>query len=406
MLIAAAQHAVALTRDLIDGEITLHAMSLVYTSLLSLVPLLALAFSLLKALGLHNNLQPLLLQFFAPLGAQAPELARSVVGFVNNMQVGVLGSVGVALLLYTSISMIHKVETSFNFLWNIPAARSLPQRLGEYLAMMIIGPTAVFLALGLTNSAINSALAERLQGIEPFGLALALFGRLIPYWLMIAALTFVYVYVPNTRVRFRAAGIAGIVAGIAWQAASAVFASFVSRATNYNAVYSGFAIVIFVLIWLYVSWLIVLLGCRLSFYLQNPRQLLVHRKPLAGSREFEGIALEVVAIAGRRFLRAEPAPTRRDLQRELGVPDFYVERAVAALIANGILIQSGEGLFPACDLAALTIAELWRRVRGDWPQQFASGLLALKVQQLLQSLERREDGWEQRSVRDWLLQES
>jgi membrane protein len=205
-------------------------------------------------------------------------------------------------------------------------------------------------------------------------------------------------------VRFRAAGIAGSVAGVGWQAASVVFASFVARATNYNAIYSGFAIVIFVLIWVYVGWLIVLLGCRLAFYLQNPRQLLAHRKPLTGSRELEAMAIEVLAVVGRRFLHAQPAPTRRDVQRDLGLPDQMVERAVAILIANGILAESGDQnrLLPARDLETLTIAELWRKVRGDWPMVLESGPLAASVQQLLRGLEQRDDEWMRRNVRDWL----
>lgn len=405
-LLLAARHAAALAGDLAEGDLTLHATSLVYTSLLSLVPLLALAFSVLKALGLHNSLQPLLLQFFAPLGADAPLLASNIIGFVNNMRVGVLGSVGVVLLLYTAVSMIHKVETSFNVLWNIAGTRSLPQRFGEYLSMMILGPTVVIIALGLTSSMVNAAVAARLHLMSPVGLLLSLLGRATPYLLMIAALGFVYFYIPNTRVRFRAAGVAGVVAGITWQAASAVFATFVSRATNYNAIYSGFAIIIFVLIWLYVSWLIVLLGCRLAYYLQNPRQLQLRRGPLNGSRELEAVAIEIVAIIGLRFLKAQPAADRRELQCELGLPQPFIDRAVRALVVGGILAETGSDnrLLPARDLASVTLAEVWRQVRGDWPTPAGNAALASRIEALLRGLEKRDDAWEQRSLRDWLLE--
>ena len=105
-----------LVRDLLEGQLTMRAMSLVYTTLLSLVPMLALAFSVLKALGVHNQLEPLLAEALAPLGPRSVDITGSVIGFVENIQVGVLGSLGVALLFYTAISMIQKIENSFNFI--------------------------------------------------------------------------------------------------------------------------------------------------------------------------------------------------------------------------------------------------------------------------------------------------
>jgi membrane protein len=404
--VAIGQYALALVRDLAAGELSLRAMSLVYTSLLSVVPLLALAFSLLKALGVHNSLQPLLLNFFSPLGAEAPILANNIVGFVDNMKVGVLGSVGVGLLLYTAVSMIHKVETSCNFLWNITRTRSFSQRFGEYLSVMIVGPTLVFSALGLTTAVLNSAVATRLQAIEPFGFAVLAFGRLMPYLLMIGALTFVYAYIPNTRVSLRAAGTAGLVAGVGWQAASAVFASFVTRATNYNAIYSGFAIVIFVLIWLYVSWQIVLLGCRLAYYLQNPRQLQAHGElPPPASREAEWAGLMILAVVGRRFLRGEEPVTVPQLQRELGLPDTHLEHALDELMAAGVVAEAGaeRRLLPVHDLSTLTVAELWRHTRGAWPATARQLVATPNVEALIRGLESGDKDAASRSVRDWLL---
>jgi membrane protein len=403
---AAAQYALALVRDLFAGELSLRAMSLVYTSLLSVVPLLALAFSLLKALGVHNSLQPLLRNFFAPLGSEAPILANNVVGFVDNVKVGVLGSVGVGLLLYTAVSMIHKVETSCNFLWNITRMRSLSQRLGGYLSVMIIGPTLVFSALGLTTAVLNSSLATRLESVQPFGFALLAVGRLMPYLLMIGALTFLYAYIPNTRVSLRAAGIAGLVAGVGWQAASAAFASFVTRATNYNAIYSGFAIVIFVLIWLYVIWQIVLLGCRLAYYLQNPKQLQAQAElPPPASREAEWAGLMIVALVGRRFLRGEEPLTAVELQQELVLPGAHLDHALGELIAAGVLAESGpeRRLLPLHDLSTLTVAELWRHTRGAWPAVAQPSVTAPDVEVLIRGLESGDGEAANRSVRDWLL---
>ncbi|RKZ76850.1 MAG: hypothetical protein DRQ57_02255 [Gammaproteobacteria bacterium] len=108
----------AVLRDLTHGQLSLQAMSLVYTTLLSLVPLLAVSFSMLKGLGVHNQIEPLMLNFLAPLGEKGVEITARVIGFVENVNVGVLGSLGIVFLLYTVISLIYKIETVFNFTWH------------------------------------------------------------------------------------------------------------------------------------------------------------------------------------------------------------------------------------------------------------------------------------------------
>src|SRR6185503_20051537 len=111
---------------------------------------------------------PVLLQFLAPLGPQGADLARNIIAFVENIKVGVLGSVGVALLLYTVLSMIQKVEDAFTFIWRVALRRRLGQRLGEYLSLLLVGPFAIFLALGMTASVMGSGVVARLAAVEPF----------------------------------------------------------------------------------------------------------------------------------------------------------------------------------------------------------------------------------------------
>lgn len=401
---ALARYAWALTRDLAAGDIGLRAMSLVYTSLLSLVPFLALAFSLLKAFGVHNSLEPFLANFFAPLGDRAPELTSRVIGFVDNIKVGVLGSVGVGLLLYTAISLVHKVESSFNVLWEVPKTRGLPQRFSEYLSMLLIAPVLGFSALSLAAGVMNSRVVERLGAIAPIGFAVWLAAHLLPYAFMVAAFTFTYGFVPNARVRLRAALCGGLFAAVVWQGASAVFAAFVARAGNYNAIYSGFAIVIFVLIWLHVSWLILLLGCRLAFYVQSPHRL---RMPLAaavdaGSREHEALALALTLIVVQRFVAAAAALTPGELAAQLGVPLPRLRHALDTLMAAGTLALDASGaVLPARDPAGLPLAELWRQARGAYAEMPATALA--RGQACLQVLEQQAADKLSLNVRDWAL---
>lgn len=357
-------------RDLLEGQLTMRAMSLVYTTLLSIVPLLALAFSVLKALGAHNAIEPFLEEFLAPLGPQAVDLTQKLVGFIEKVQVGVLGSLGVALLFWSALSLIQKVESSFNFVWRVERARPLSQRLGDYFAVLMVGPVLMFAAVGITASIFNSSVVAELTTYEPFGYLIFVASKLVPYLLIIVVFTFLYSFVPNTRVRLRAALIGGVFAGALWQSGSLAFASFVAGATNYNAIYSSFAILIFLLIWIYLGWMILLLGCQLAFYVQHPEHLKPIKAPtLLSGRQIEYLTLMIMALAGQRFIDGRPGYTQEQLGHAIGAEPEHVRRAVEQLIFNDLLTESGPvrtQLIPAVDLDSITLAKLWTLARtGD-----------------------------------------
>ena len=263
----------ALARDLASGALRLRAMSLVYTTMLSIVPLLALSFSVLKGLGVHQTLKPLLFKFFEPLGDRGAEMTEQVIGFVDNVKGSVLGSVGLLFLIRIVYSMVQKVEDSFNYVWQVEKPRSMARRFSEYISVILIGPVVMVFALGMIASINNTALVEKLAAIEPFGTTLILAGKLAPYILIVLLFSFVYAFVPNTSVRIRAALVGGVIAGIFWAFTGALFASFIANSVSRAAIYSGFAIVLVALIWLYLSWLILLLGAQISFYVQRPEYL-------------------------------------------------------------------------------------------------------------------------------------
>ena len=254
------------TRDFISGHLTLRAMSLVYTTLLSLVPFIAISFSVLKGFGVQNQLEPMLLNFLAPLGEKNGEITDRIIGFVDNMKAGVLGSVGLVLLLYTSVSLLQKVERSFNYMWNVGESRPFIQRFSEYLSVILVGPVLLFTALGITASIASISLIQKLMQIQAISFIFESVTPFVPYALVIVAFTFIYMLIPNTKVYFQSALAGGLVAGILWQSAGWIFASFVVNSAKYTAIYSVFASLIFFMIWLYLSWLILLIGCSISFY--------------------------------------------------------------------------------------------------------------------------------------------
>ncbi len=356
-----------LVGDLMSGQLSLHAMSLVYTTLLSLVPLLALTFSVLKGFGVHNQLEPALVGMLEPLGEKGLEIARRILEFVENVRVGVLGSIGLALLLYTVISLLSKIEQAFNYIWQVARPRSLGQRFSEYLSVLLIGPVLIFAALGITATMMNNSLVHDLAAIEPFGTLIQFGAKLLPYVLVISAFTFFYVFMPNTRVRLSSALTGGLVAGVLWQTTGWVFGSIVVKSTNYTAIYSSFAILIIFMIWLFANWLILLFGASVAFYKQHPENLVPERLGFRLSNRLrEKVALLIMFRIGDAFYRKQAPPTLEQLARWLNIPSQVVQRVVAGLQRQHLLIETCNdrpGYAPGLDFERLPLVELLGEVR-------------------------------------------
>ena len=367
-LIHALQLIYAVLRDLAGGDLMLRATSLVYTTLLSLVPLLALSFSVLKAFGVHNQIRPTLLAMLEPLGAKGVEIANQIVGFVENMRVGVLGAVGLALLVYTVVSLLQKIESAFNHVWRVQRARRFGQRFSQYLSVLTVGPMLVFAALGVTATLFSNQVVQALADLEPLGSIVAGIGRLVPYLLVIGAFFFVYMFMPNTKVRWRPALAGAVVAGVLWQSVGWGFASFVAGSTKYTAIYAGFAIVILAMIWLYLNWLIVLVGATISFYWQHPEHLSTRvRDPQPSSRSKERIALQVLAAIGSHFQRNQPAWTLDALAQHLKVPQVALERIINVLLQGNFLAETDDDsprYLPARALDSVKVKEVLDAIRG------------------------------------------
>ncbi|RLA87134.1 MAG: ribonuclease BN [Deltaproteobacteria bacterium] len=390
-------------RDLLDGQLTLRAMSLVYTTLLAMVPLLAVSFSVLKGFGVHNQIEPLLLNFLKPMGERGVEVASRIIGFVDSVKAGVLGSIGFALLLYTVISLIQKIEQACNDTWHVTQSRPLAQKFSDYLSVILIGPVLVFTALGITASVMSTAVVQKMVAIKVFGSLMELATTLVPYLLVIAAFTFVYIFVPNTRVRFRSALTGGLVAGVLWETSGWAFASFVVKSAKYTAIYSGFAILIMFMIWVYLSWLIVLVGASVAYYHQHPESVTAYRRELRlSNRMQEKLALLVMFLVGNNYYDNLPALTLEEFAQSLNVPMEALEPVMEALEGYGLLTQTANEpptYLPARPLDTAGLKDVLDAVRGanemvDLKPQSESAELAVDqlVDHLDQAMERALQG--------------
>lgn len=402
----------ALLRAISAHGLDYRATSLAYTTLLSIVPGLALSFSLLKTFGVNNLLEPLLLQLLAPLGEKAPELTGTILGFVKRVDVGVLGFVGLVFLIYTIISMLEKIEAAFNHIWRVGEARSFARRAGDYLSVVLLGPVLIFSAIGLTASMPGAATVRRLVAQEPFGTLFFLGGKLLPFLLIIVAFAFVYIYIPNTRVPWRAALFGGTVGGLLWKLAGLLFARFVAGSASYHAIYSSLVIAILFMFWLNLSWLILLLGGQAAFYFQHPHYVRGHtRFAELSNRMKERLGLTLMVLVAERFVRGEPPWTLDELAERLSLPWETVKDALLVLKAANLVEETGRGdesFIPACDLAGLTLRDVLRGMRTGREDEALerSAVFALpEIAALADELERAaaESGAAGVSVREFVL---
>ena len=355
----------ALLRDMFQGQLMLRSMSLVYTTLLSIVPLIAFSFSVLKGFGIHNELEPLLFKLLEPLGDQGAEITQQVISLVDNVKGGVLGGVSLAFFIYTAVSMVQKVEESFNYVWYVAKRRNFARRFTEYMVVMLIGPVVIVVALGLIASLRSNTIVQFFLTSELFGPVFLATSKLTPYLLVTGVFTFVYMYMPNTRVRFRSALVGGVAGGTFWATISVIFATFVVAATRTQLIYSGFAVAITTLIWLYLNWLILLIGSQLAFYHQNPAFLRIgRREPRLSNAMRERLALNIMLLVGRAFRQGDTTISVHELARVLRIPSITLTPIITGLETDGLLTSTEEeDLLPGREMSRILLNDVLAVVR-------------------------------------------
>lgn len=371
-LVKALRFIYVIARDLALGQLSLRAMSLVYTTLLSLVPLLAFSFSVLKGLGVHNRMEPILYSAFDQLGPSGSELAERVMGFVENVRADVLGTIGLAILVYLIISLVQKIEAAFNFVWRVEKPRSLAKRFSNYLTVILIGPLLISAAIALTATVSSNAVVQQILSVEPFGTLMLVFTRLLPYLIVIGTFTFVYIFVPNTNVKLRSALVGGIAAGVAWQSVGWVFATFVVGTGKYVAIYSSFAVVLTSMIWLYLNWLILLVGALVAFYFQNPSFIEKKAGRLSLSSEVrEHLAMDIMYLVAKSFRERQPVWNVNALSDHYQIPADALSTLTHQLERRGLLMMTDEEVerfVPGTDLEQIGMETIRAAVRCTDPE--------------------------------------
>lgn len=330
------------SRDLIEGPLGLRAVSLVYTTLLSLVPVLAISFAILKAFNYDAQLEHAMVEFLAPLGERGTDVINKIMEFVRNVDIGVLSSVGFGFLLYTLISTIQKIEAAFNSIWRVRNDQSFARRLIDFLSVGLLGPLLIVTAISIMAGVVSGPLGGLID-VGPVRIFVEQISRLVPYIILIVGFSLMYFMIPSTRVKLIPALAGGAVAGVIWGATGWAFATFVVTSARYAAVYSAFASLILFMIWLYAAWLILLTGCSVSFYVQNLRYL----SPTRGIVQLtlpqrERMALQMLILIHNAFRKGEKPWTEEALGQRLRVPMGTVSDLAAILARRGFLTHALE----------------------------------------------------------------
>jgi membrane protein len=302
-----------------------------------------------------------------PLGDKGVEITDNVMALVHNVNGGVLGGVSLAFFIWTAVSMVQKVEASFNYVWYVAKPRSFARRFTEYMFVLLIGPVVIVIALGMITSLQNEEIVQYLLRNQIVGPVFVATSKLTPYLLVSGVFAFLYWYMPNTRVRIVPALLGGLAGGFMWGSMVAIFTTFVVTAARTQAVYASFAIAIVTLIWLYLNWIILLVGAQLAFYIQNPAYLRIgRREPRLSNSMRERLALNIMLLVARAHRHAEQRLNVQSLSSALEIPALTLAPIIAGLEDNDLLVSDEkEFLLPGREMARTRLRDILDVVRGQ-----------------------------------------
>lgn len=308
----------------------LHASALTYTTLLSLVPLLALMFAVLKGLGVQRRLEPLLLSRLSI----DPETTERILIYIDHTNVGTLGALGAAALLVSVISVLGNIEVSFNHIWRVRRGRTWWRQVTDYLSAVLITPVLLCAAVAITSSVQEQSVLRWILQAEYVGPAALWFLSLAPVVLNALALGILYAVIPNRRPHVASIAVAAVAAACAWQLVQLEYVSLQVGVAHYNAIYGAMAQLPVTLVWIYVSWAVVLAGAELAVVCEFGAQSAgATAAPHGGA-----VALHVLLRAAERFRTGGGPIAPALVARELRLDRTLVADVADSLQHRGLLV--------------------------------------------------------------------
>jgi membrane protein len=329
-------------RGYMENKVSLQASALTYYSLMSVVPLVAMAFGIAKGFGMETKLEDELAKNFS--GQQ--EVLKYITGFAQSMlertKGGIVAGVGVAVLLYSVMNVLSNIEKSFNNIWQVNKGRTFFRKFADYLAIMLTAPVFMILSSSATiyiATQINHIIAS-ISILGFFSPVVRVFINLIPYALMWIVFTIIYIVMPNTKVKFGPALMAGIIGGTIFQIVQWIYVKFQISVSSYNAIYGTFAALPLFMVWLQTAWLIVLFGAEYAYASQNFKKYEFEKESSQISQRYKKtLSILVTNFIVKKFASSEEPPDLDEISEKLQLPSRIVRTVINDLTDAGVISQ-------------------------------------------------------------------
>jgi len=351
-------------RTFLDDKVMTRAAALTYSTLFAIVPILALIFAVARGFGFENIVTGLLKNGIIGENESLNSVMQFIDGYMQYVSSGAFIGIGLLFLLFSVYSLADGIEANLNSIWHVKKSRRMGRKITDYFSLILLIPIGIICLCGM--SALASSVLSHMEGFQLLGgFAKFIIEDALPYVVAGLILTGFYIFMPNTKVRFKYAIIPGIIAGCLFQALQNLYFNGQFSLSSYNAIYGGFAALPLFLLWLNVSWAIILFGCELAYVSQNNDNFNYFKEPDKISRRHEDFySLMVMACICKRFNRHETALTRKELADELHIPLRYVVSSLDTLTDSGLLetvLQNDErepAYVPATDTGQLTVVKV------------------------------------------------
>jgi membrane protein len=357
-------------RSFDEDKCFLRASSLTFYTLLSIVPVMAMLFGIAKGFGFKKVLEKELNGILERIPGQE-EVFANVIQYAESLlettKGGVIAGVGLVILFWSVIKVLSHIESSLNDIWKIKASRSWGRKFSDYLAVMLISPILILVSSSATVF-ITTRITQLTNQISLLGMISPLIFlslKLIPYVLIWILFTVIYLLMPNTKVNLKAGIVAGIVAGTIFQITQWAYISFQVGTARYNAIYGSFAALPLFLMWVQISWWVVLFGAEFSFASQNVDTYEYESDSSKVSHAFKNlVTLQVAHLLIRNFSGCQPPLTDSQISKRLEMPIRLLHQILYDLVESGLFIETRTkddntfGYQPACDINKLTIKSI------------------------------------------------
>lgn len=387
---------IALTlRGFRNDQLLLRASALTYVTALAIIPILGVVIAILGVVGGDETIVNFAIE---QLTTVAPEVRETVRGYVASLDFSSFGRIGGAVVFGTSIFALRHLESTLNEIWGVARSRSWARRFSDYLAVMVVAPISIGVAVSLATTLQSEPMVARLLENPTFARVYGLGLSQVPLLVLFLGFTFLYWFFPNTKVQVRSAALGGLVAAVLFSASRAIYVDFQVGAATYQAVFGAMSAVPLILAWLYVCWAVVLLGAEVAFATQNlPYARREMRSGEATPAMREAIAVELAVEIVRNFRHQQAPPTAEELADRLDEPVRLVRQLVDSLeradLVRGVLSRDDEEIafVPARPIRELTMGAVLRAIRGEWKSE--SGRPPIRSTPVAETLDRLEGAW-------------